>query len=168
MESPHLTDFSSIDALAGAGFAGFVPLLTLDTARVPPRPGLYVVIRTTTDAPCFLDASVGGWFKGKDPSVPVARLEARWLATTPVVYIGKAGGGTSASHLAGRLAQYRRFCRGEPVGHWGGRLICQLVDMPDLLVAWRPSAGSHRSEDTAAIDEFKAQYGQYPFANLRR
>ncbi|WP_430867215.1 hypothetical protein [Demequina aurantiaca] len=168
MEPPPLADFSSIDAMRGAGFEGFAPLVTLDTSTVPQLPGMYVVVRTALGAPRFLDASVGGWFKGKNPSVPVARLESRWLTTTPVVYIGKAGGSTSAAHLAGRLMQYRRFCNGEPVGHWGGRFICQLADLPDLLVAWRPSRGKAASEDTAAIDEFKVQYGQFPFANLRR
>lgn len=168
MEPPPLADFSGLDALRDAGFEGFVPLVTLDASAVPQRPGLYTVVRPSTKEPHFLDASVGGWFKGKDPSVPVARLESRWLTTTPVVYIGKAGGSTSGANLAGRLTQYRRFCNGEPVGHWGGRFICQLADLPDLLVAWRPSSGEATSEDTAAIDEFKLQYGQYPFANLRR
>jgi len=111
---------------------------------------------------------VGGWFKGKDPSVPVAPLESRWLAATPVVYVGKAGGGDSRAHLAGRLDQYKRFCDGELIGHWGGHLVCQLADLSELLVAWRPSGGEATSEDTAVIDEFKLQYGQYPFANLRR
>ncbi len=168
MSPEPLADFSSIEALRAASFDGFVPLVALDTSTVPRTPGLYVVVRTSTEAPRFLDTSVGGCFKGKDPSVRVARLESRWLSNTPVVYIGKAGGGASGADLAGRLAQYQRFCNGEPVGHWGGRLICQLADLADLLVAWRPSSGETASEDTAAIDEFKAQYGQYPFANLRR
>lgn len=168
MDPEPLRDFSSIEALGAASFDGFVPLVTLDTPRVPKQPGLYVVVRTSTQAPRFLDTSVGGWFKGKDPSVPVTRLESRWLTTTPVIYIGKAGGATSGATLSGRLAQYQRFCNGEPIGHWGGRFICQLTDLADLLVAWRPSSGDEASEDTAAIDEFKSQYGQYPFANLRR
>lgn len=162
-----MRDFSSIEALTVAGFEGFVPLVTLDTSKVPIAPGLYVVVRASADSPRFRDTSVGGWFKGKDPSVPVTRLESRWLSNTPVVYIGKAGGSTSGAHLAGRLRQYRRFCNGEPVGHWGGRLVCQLAELPDLLVAWRPSSGDAVTEETAAIAEFKSQYGQLPFANLR-
>lgn len=160
-------DFSSIEALTAAGFEGFVPLVAVDTSTVPPRPGLYVVVRGLEDAPHFLERSVGGWFKDKDPTVPVERLESRWLAATPVVYIGKAGGATSGATLAGRLGYYKRFCNGEPIGHWGGRLVCQLADLPDLLVAWRPSSGDAVTEETAAIAEFKSQYGQLPFANLR-
>ena len=168
MDSAPLRDFTSIESLKAAGFVGFVPLVSIDASTVPTEPGLYVMVRPTVGAPRFLDVSVGGRFKGKDPSVPVARLEARWLAGTPVVYIGKAGGSASQAHLAGRIKAYRRFCNGEPVGHWGGRMICQLADLSELLVGWRPSDGSAKTEDTAAIDEFSAQYGQYPFANLRR
>ena len=168
MASAPLRDFTSIEALRAAGFLDFVPLVSIDVSAVPKEPGLYVVVRPTMDAPRFLEVSAGGRFKGRDPSVPVARLEARWLADTPVVYIGKAGGGTSQEHLAGRIKAYRRFCNGEPVAHWGGRMICQLADLSELLIGWRPSDGSVKTEDTAAIDEFSAQYGQYPFANLRR
>ena len=73
----------------------------------------------------------------------------------------------SGATLRGRLSQYKKFCAGEPVGHWGGRFICQLADLHQLLVAWRPSTGAVQTEDSALILDFKSQYGQYPFANLR-
>lgn len=53
------------------------------------------------------------------------------------------------------------------MGHWGGRFICQLASLHQLLVAWRPSTGAVQTEDSALILDFKSQYGQYPFANLR-
>ena len=107
------------DALIDAGFAGFVRFSELPTAQVPTDPGVYVVIRTAEADPEFLQTSLAGWFKGKDPSVPVSMLEAAWVPGSSVVYLGKANGGaTGRRGLRKRLDEYRRHGAGEPVGHW--------------------------------------------------
>lgn len=85
------------------------------------------------------------------------------MSGAPVVYSGKAD-------LADRrLKQFARFGAGEPVGHWGGRLIWQLADSGALRVAWHTITWA---EDARAYEKRllalspQHQRGQRPFANL--
>jgi hypothetical protein len=57
--------------------------------------------------------SVGGHFKGKEPTVLLERLQDAWLDSSSLVYIGQTGS------LRKRLDLLARFSRGEAVGHWG-------------------------------------------------
>lgn len=88
---------------AEEGFVGFVPLLTVDHLRLPEKPGVYVVFRTDPGKPVFLDRSVAGPHKGKDLTVPVARLADVWTPGASVLYIGKAGGPDSGATIRGRV-----------------------------------------------------------------
>lgn len=157
-------------ALEAEGFVGWVPFARLRDAGIVAEPGMYVVWREDSGEPEFLARSVGGRFKGKDPAVSHERLAREWVPGASVVYIGKASerkhGGKA---LAKRLDEFRRFGRGEAVGHWGGRLIWQLADHAALLVAWRATAPDD-PEDVEAqmIDAFASVYGALPFANLKR
>ncbi|CAM4501086.1 hypothetical protein NONI108955_36800 [Nocardia ninae] len=76
-------------------FGGFVAFSALPVTEVPSVPGVYVVIRLAVADPVFLPTSPAGWFKGKDPSLPVAELQAAWVPGEPVLYIGKAAAGRS-------------------------------------------------------------------------
>lgn len=158
----------SKEALTHAGFSGFVPFKDLEVADVPINPGVYVVIRPTATVPRFISVSPAGWFKGKDPSVPIAALEESWVPDAPLLYIGKANGGSTGRRgLRKRLDEYRRHGAGNPVGHWGGRYIWQLADSDDLLVGWKTTADSVARElERDMIAEFKATYTKRPFANL--
>jgi hypothetical protein len=107
--------------------------------------------------------SPAGWFKGEDPSVPDARLQSEWIEGAHVVYIGK------ADVLRRRLAQFGRFGAREPVGHRGGRLIWQLADANDLLVAWheitwREAASDYERRLLTLFAELHDR--RRPFANL--
>lgn len=151
-------DFSR-SGLETAGFTGFVSLARLVPTAVPTHGGVYVVVREGDDAPVLLSDSVGGHFKGKNPTVELSVLERKWVAGCTVVYIGK------ATSLRSRLRQYRDFGLGRPVGHWGGRYIWQLDGCNELLVAWRFEVDP-RDAEKALLADFTARYGRLPFANI--
>jgi hypothetical protein len=110
------------------GFEGFVSAKRLreqGANDAPPAPGVYVVLREESGPPKFLDASRGGWFKERDPSVDIAALERKWIAGEPLLYIGKAD---QVKGLRGRIWALVRFGDTKPVGHWGGRYLWQLEE----------------------------------------
>jgi hypothetical protein len=135
-----------------AGLAG--PLGQLTSAG-----GVYLVFRSGGE-PRFLLANPGGRFKGRDPSISDDALRANWVTGAEILYIGK------ADNLRRRLREYARFGEGAPIGHWGGRLIWQLEDSAELLVAWRETPGLvPRDVEAEMIAAFRAEFGKPPFAN---
>lgn len=164
-------DFSSMESIKAAGFAGFESIRALqlsDCINAPSAPGVYLVLRENPLPPRFITQSPAGRFKGKDPTVSLSELERNWVEGALVLYIGKAGGGTTKNVLRKRLRRYMRFGAGEPADHWGGRLIWQLEDSRDLLVCWRPCATVDAAQlESALIQDFARAYGNRPFANLR-
>jgi hypothetical protein len=154
-----MTSFS-VEGLRAAGFRGFTPLVSLDLDRVIVDGGVYVVLRDSVTPAEFVEVSVGGHFKGKDPSVPIAVLSARWSDRSPVVYIGK------ATSLRKRLREFRNFGQGKRIGHWGGRYIWQMADASHLLVCWQPTSEVPREVEQRMLAEFQSEYGTLPFANL--
>jgi hypothetical protein len=159
-----------ITELRGRGFEGFVPVSELVRSRcceVPEVPGIYCVLRLNAEPPKFLDQSVGGNFKGKDPTVAVQRLERKWISNAVVLNIGKAGGRGGAT-LKSRINQYMLFGQGKQIGHRGGRYIWQLHDSQNLILCWMPTPESMpRDVEKALIREFEEAYQGLPFANLR-
>jgi len=147
-------------ALEKAGFSGFIRFADLSSTRPPDLEGIYVVYREGDALPTFGQTSVGGWFKGKDPTVEIRKLEEKWVPGAPVVYIGKAGS------LRKRLDQFRRFGGGQAIGHWGGRYLWQCEDVGEYLVAWLPTQVPAREVEMQMISRFEAIYGRKPFANL--
>ncbi len=150
--------------LAARGFAGFRPVSTLrehGLGSAPTEPGVYVVLVPEGRSVSFLDESPGGHFKGRDPTVDRDELQAEWLPGASLVYVGCSG------DLKKRLGQFLRFGAGRPVGHWGGRLIWQIAESEDLLLAWKPTT-DHRGAEIEILTEFEHQYGRLPFANLTR
>ena len=150
-------------SLENAGFFGWISFRELTTTKPPPYQGVYVVARHNSLPPEYLDVSVGGHFKGIDPTMDIAVLQNKWVDDAIVVYIGK------ATNLRARLGQYRRYGLGRPVGHQGGRYIWQLADHADLLVAWRetPDEAPHVVETRMIADFTEKHDGRHPFANLR-
>ena len=160
-------DFSET-GLKVAGFLGFVAFADLPTTDVPREPGVYVVLRTDTEPPCFREHSPAGRFKAKDPSVDQAALERAWVPGAAVIYIGKAGrSGRAARGLMKRLDEYRRHGSGQRIGHWGGRYIWQLADSDQLLAAWKTTPDQNPEDvESQLIHDFESAYGCLPFANL--
>jgi len=149
--------------LGATGFEGFLTTRELSAGRmkdVPALPGIYVVISDVAEQPAFLASSIGGRFKGKDPTIAVSALESRWVAATDVLYIGK------ADQLRRRVAQLCRYAAGEPVGHWGGRHLWQVVGCENFSIAWLPVEDPFEGE-RQLIEEFKDEFGCLPFANIQ-
>jgi hypothetical protein len=147
--------------LERAGFGGWVRFPGIRSAIDIPRDGgVYVVCRAATSAPVFNDVNCGGWFKGKNPSVTRNDLTDNWVYGAECVYIGQSG------NLQRRLREFADFGAGKPIGHWGGRLIWQLHDHPELVVAWKATPGElPKTVESQLIQQFRAVYGKPPFAN---
>lgn len=147
------------------GFSGFksVESLLNDKSVLPEDPGVYIVIRDQKTAPVFLKKGTGGFFKGEDPNVEISTLQANWVETSEIVYIGK------ATSLKKRIDQLLRFGDGKNVGHKGGRYLWQLADSRNLLIAWKATPNeTPREVERRMIQEFKSAYGgMRPFANLQ-
>lgn len=161
--------YDNIEEMKDFGFKGFETVETLmmyECSQVHKQKGIYFVLNTN-GSPSFLQQSVGGHFKNRNPTVSVNELKENWVDSTLVVYIGKAGGSNSRATLQSRLKQYMRFGEGEPVGHWGGRLIWQLANNSDLTICYKTlSASEPRDEEKKLILDFELNYGKMPFANL--
>ncbi len=161
--------FQSMKDIKAEGFVGFEKIsdmMSNECINVPKVKGIYLVI--TNEKPKFLKENVGGHFKGKNPTVPISELEANWVDNTIVIYIGKAGGGTSKATLNSRLKQYMKFGSGQPVGHWGGRLIWQLSDNKNFTICWKATPNENpRKLEKDLIAEFENKYLKKPFANLQ-
>ena len=160
--------FNDTSEMKEFGFIGFETIDTLmmyECSQVPKQKGIYFVLNQGPSN--FLQNSVGGHFKGKNPTVSINELKKNWIEGTLVVYVGKAGGSNSQATLYSRLKQYIRFGEGEPVGHWGGRLIWQLENHRKLTVCYKTLPNSEpREEEKKLILEFESIHGKIPFANL--
>jgi len=161
-------NFKNIEELKELGFQGFKKMgdLFLDSSMIPKTKGVYMVLKLDED-PEFLSVGTGGFFKGKNPNVPIAELKANWVADTIVVYIGKAGKEGSSATLNSRLKQYFGFGQGRDIGHYGGRLIWQLKGSENLVVCWNALPREDpRMVEANLIREFVSKYSARPFANL--
>ncbi len=168
--------FKSMDALEDEGFEGFKTIkeLFISCSIVPKVKGVYLVLRDGSKEPKFVQKGVGGYFKNKDPNVPVSTLESKWVNDTVVLYIGKAGCSSrlksTAQTLNKRIKTYMRFGKGKAAAHYGGRYIWQLKDYKNLIVCWKtlPEAQSDPlALETKLLNVFYNAYGKLPFANLK-
>jgi hypothetical protein len=154
------------------GFQGFKTIASLKSDGyddIPKQKGVYLVIRNSEQPVVFLNESIGGRFKGRNPTIPVEELKSQWVNAACVVYIGKAGREGSKATLRSRLKQYMEFGKGRDVGHWGGRYIWQIQDSDDFLIAWKPLTNEEPDTiESALIEEFRNKFGKRPFANLAK
>jgi len=152
---------------ASSGFKGFIrvgQLMENGCSIIDDAPGVYLILRRSTEPPIFLEKGTGGRFKGIDPNFPVGVLMDKWVEGTEIMYIGKAG-----TSLRKRLRTYMRFGDGIDAPHKGGCYIWQLADSRDLLVCWKvlPFDTDPESYEEMMIIDFVKIFGKFPFANLR-
>ena len=146
------------------GFVGFIPVAQLrnDIGRVPTTGGIYIVVRDSDVYPTFLEIGTGGFHKDRDPNVPISTLEANYVTDSKIMYIGK------ATSLRKRVLDLLRFGAGASVGHYGGRLLWQLADSNELLIAWKETPNEDpREVEAIMLKDFAATHGCLPFANLK-
>lgn len=164
-------DFNNQRELEHNGFTGFksVENLWMDKSPLPKAKGVYLVLNPNYANTEFLQKGVGGYFKDKNPNVPISELKSNLVPDSLVVYIGKAGSPTGSSTLYKRIGQYLKFGEGMNIGHYGGRLIWQLKNHPDLIFCWKKTPREDpREVEKQLIEEYINQFGSMPFANLVR
>ena len=142
-----------------------------DWSSIPSAQGVYVVVYSSTKNPSYLSNGLGGFFKKMNPNVPLEILKQNWvdfeLGDDNIIYIGKAGGGSTQETLKRRIRTYIRFGSGKPSSHRGGRYIWQLANSDSLRIHWKESDNPIK-EEKAMLLEFKARHSnRLPFANLR-
>lgn len=155
-----------IEKLKESGFKGFksVAQLRMSLEDIPQEKGVYVVIRDTDDAPDFVKVGTGGRHKGRNPNVEIEQLETNWVGGTSIVYIGQ-----TERNLKKRLRELIKFGQGQPVAHWGGRLLWQLRDAENLKVAWKELPDQNPKEvERNMLTDFESIYFKLPFANLKK
>jgi len=162
-------DFSDVASLEDHGFVGLwqIDELMLRPKLIPMEQGVYFVVPPDSYTPDFLSIGTGGFFKGRDPNVPIDVLRSRWVEGAAVLNIGKAGGLSNMSTLRRRIGDYLKFGRGRAIAHWGGRYIWQLRDTSLLRVCWKVTDEDPRTVEKALIARFKSQFGANPFANIQ-
>jgi hypothetical protein len=154
-------------SLLANGFQGFISFKELRSGKiseVPRSAGVYVVLREFDSTPIFLDANPAGRFRGRNPTVSKSKILSNWVEGAHVIYIGKGG------ELQRRIKQFIDFGAGKPIGHWGGRLVWQIQNSADFLVAWKRASNG---QDAATLEseflmEFNSTYRRLPFANLKK
>jgi len=143
------------------GFCKVAYLMQNGCAGLPEKPGVYVALNPTNEK-SFLPESVGGHFKGKNPTVSLGELEQNWVDNAAVLYIGQ-----TTRTLKKRVDEYMRFGKGKRVGHKGGRLIWQLANHQDLIICFRV-VDNPRALESTMLERFVTTHGKLPFANLQK
>lgn len=147
------------------GFQGWKQFSVLEARDLPPRHGVYVVVREPGPHPGFLVESVGGPHKGTALTVAINVLETAWLDDAEVVYVGKAGG---RQGLRKRVVAYASQGRGKSAGHAGGRYVWQLPASETLTVGWRETKNRSVEEvEEALLALHIEKFGRRPFANMK-
>lgn len=159
----NLTDIKSF------GFFGFEEIQSLmnnNCTNFPSRKGIYLVL-TDEKNPEFHSESVGGYFKGKNPTVDISKLSQKWVNKSVVVYIGQAGGGTSKETLNDRSKIYVSLGKVNPGGYWGGRYFWRQKNKRRLKICLKSNSDDDPEQvEKSLIKQFKIRFCTKHFANI--
>ena len=159
----------NIESINISGFVGFkiISELKINPSCIPEIKGVYLVIRPDNTNVEFVKKGSGGFFKDKNPNVPINELRNNWIDEAQIIYIGKAGGSDSNSNLKSRLKEYLNFGQGKKVGHSGGRYIWQIKDINNYIICWKELPNDEpRIIEKQLLEAFKQKFNDLPFANL--
>lgn len=162
-------NFNNRSKIEENGFWGFKTVKELWESRkdIPKKMGVYLVIDSNFKNTEFINPGVGGFFKGKDPNVPISELKENYVPNSQVVYIGKAGGSDVKATLHSRIGQYLSFGKTKKVGHSGGRYIWQIKNHEKLIFCWKETPNKEPvNVERDLINEFIEQFDKLPYANL--
>ncbi|MEH7380279.1 hypothetical protein V7138_07340 [Bacillus sp. JJ1533] len=162
-------DFNNFKSIKEYGFEGYLSVSQLinDHSIIPHNRGVYMVLYTPDCCPEFVTKGSGGFFKGKDPNVPIEELRDNWVSDTKVIYIGKAGGGKSTATLNSRIKQFVKFGTGKNVAHSGGRHVWQIENNHDLIICWKELPVDEPNDvKRNLIRGFKKKYKKRPYGNV--
>ncbi|MBX3195461.1 MAG: hypothetical protein KF727_10270 [Microbacteriaceae bacterium] len=156
----------SIDGLRDYGFVGFVPFRTWDRSMVGAQDaeGVYAIVRSA-NPPSFLEDDGS---KPRSRSWSRSEVAARWVPRAEILYFGKAPLRTNLTDgVAKRLDEFHSHGYRTGKSHYGGRLLWQLKDAADLLVAWKlVPVGTAGLVESGLILGFVDEFGMPPFANV--
>src|SRR5204862_5945152 len=98
-------------------------------------------------------------------TVLLDELRSNWVPGAMLLYVGK---GDGAKGLKQRIQQLIQFGMGKNIGHWGGRMLWQLADHPQLMVRWKPTGKEDPDQvKKRTLDRFESAHHSLPFANLQ-
>ena len=167
--------FNSIKQLKDEGFVGFRTTTDIYECSnyIPDERGIYMMIYPYDEDPRFTLKGTGGYHKKKDPNVDSTYLRSRWVNQSIVLYIGQAGGirngKWSNATLRERISAYVKFGNGHNAGHYGGRLVWQILNNSKIIICWKElpnKIADPRQIEKKMISAFETIYGKRPFANI--
>lgn len=173
-------NFFNFERLSEYGFEGFITIeeLNNNSSVIPKKRGVYIILLNEKKEEykfgfdldnIFLEEGSGGFFKGKNPNVPLSTLRENFHPFSNVMYIGKAGSTIGSATLHSRINQYLKFGQGRNIGHYGGRYIWQLSFSKKLIVAWKPLTQTDEESvviERKLLNRHENIYDCLPFANL--
>jgi len=126
------------------------------------------VLHASGIRPELVLAGKNGFLGGK-PSATISYLDQKWVDDTIVIYIGQAGGGSSAVVLQERIRRYLKHGKTGEGSHTSGRLIWHIPDPTKLVLCWKKLTKDDPERiESDLLDEFEDCYRQLPFANIIR
>lgn len=142
----------TVDEIRHRGFEGFQTIGRLkqtDCRDVPEDDGVYLVIRTAATPPSFLKRSIGGRFKGADPTVDMKVLESKWVAGTPQRRKSRAGKNDKSAE---KIAEIHEIWQGRTrrTQRWQVHLAIEGFRQPDCVLetyVGHPSQGGRKGTD---------------------
>ena len=162
-------NIDDLESIKKSGFKGFSQIseLKINSTFIPKVKGVYLLLRPDNRKLEFVERGTGGFFKNRNPNVPISELTNRWIEEAQIIYIGKAGGDNSEATLYSRLKQYLNFGQGKKVGHWGGRYIWQIKDIDDYIICWKELPDDEpRDIEIQLLGMFKEKFHRLPYANI--